>query len=169
MGDTVMAGQYRLVHLDYNDNTLAVLTEKHSSEFSTTTTAPTDRQTQPTINIGASTILKEDDKLAVYVKLDAAITEHSTTGGTAGKWTFSIPITFKNERTGNKFKKTLTYGSLTTTGAEVPANNKVWAVSKWYLLGYYQVPAQSSIKLGHVLQDVRVDSKLILHINLTTS
>ncbi len=168
MTDTQFVGKFRLVHLDYNDTALKVLTEKHAYEFAVGTTAPTDRQTQPTINIAESSIIKEDDKLALYMNLDTALTEHSTTGARTG-WNFQIPITFKNERTGNKFKKVLVTGDLNTTGAEAPANSKVWAASKWYLLGYYQVPAQSSIKLGHTIQDVRVDSKIILHAKQTTS
>jgi hypothetical protein len=168
MVDTQFVGKFRLIHLDYNDTALKVLTEKHAYEFAVGTTAPTDRQTQPTINIAESSIIKEDDKLALYMNLDTALTEHSTTGARAG-WNFQIPITFKNERTGNKFKKVLVTGDLSTTGAEAPANSKVWAAGKWYLLGYYQVPAQSSIKLGHTIQDVRVDSKIILHAKQQTS
>lgn len=168
MVESQMIGKFRIVHLDYNDTALAVLTEKHAYEFAKGTTSPTDRQTQPTVNIAQSTVIKEDDKLALYINLDTAITEHSTSGGRAG-WNFQIPITFKNLRTGNKFKKVLVTGDLSTTGAEAPANSKVWSTSKWYLLGYYQVPAQSAIKLGQEIQDVRVDSKMILHATLTTS
>lgn len=163
-----MVGKFRLVHLDYNDTALAVLTEKHAYEFAVGTTAPTDRQTQPTVNINQSPVLREDDKLALYINLSSAITEHSTTSGRT-LWNFQIPITFKNLRTGNKFKKVLVVDDLSTTGAEAPANSKVWSANKWYLLGYYQVPAQSAIKLGHEIQDVRVDSKMILHASLTTS
>lgn len=168
MADTQFVGKFRLVHLDYNDTALAVLTEKHAYEFAVGTTAPTDRQTQPTININESTVIKEDDKLALYINLDTALTEHSTSSLRTG-WNFQIPITFKNLRTGNKFKKVLVTGDLSTTGAEAPANSKAWSASKWYLLGYYQVPAQSAIKLGHEIQDVRVDSKIILHAKATTS
>lgn len=163
-----MVGKFRLVHLDYNDTALAVLTEKHAYEFAVGTTAPTDRQTQPTINIKESTVIKEDDKLALYINLDSAVTEH-TASSLRTLWNFQIPITFKNLRTGNKFKKVLVTGDLSTTGAEAPANSKAWSANKWYLLGYYQVPAQSAIKLGHEIQDVRVDSKIILHACLTTS
>lgn len=154
--------------MDYNDTALGVLTEKHAYEFAKGTTAPTDRQTQPTVNINESPVLREDDKLALYINLNTPITEHSTTGGRTN-WIFQIPITFKNLRTGNKFKKVLVTGDLSTTGAEAPANSKVWKANKWYLLGYYQVPAQSAIKLGQEIQDVRVDSKIILHATLTTS
>lgn len=168
MVDTQMVGKFRLVHYDYNDTALAVLTEKHAYEFAKGTTAPTDRQTQPSININDSTIIKEDDKLVVLVNLDANITEHSTSSE-RNLWTWQIPITFKNERTGNKFKKTLSVNDFSFTGAEAPANSKTWVSGKWYMLGYYQVPAQSSIKLGHTIQDVRVDSKIILHQALTTS
>jgi len=168
MADTQFVGKFRLVHLDYNDTALKVLTEKHAYEFAVGTTAPSDRQTQPTVNINESSIIKEDDKLALYMRLDTALTEHSTSGARVG-WNFQIPITFKNERTGNKFKKVLVTGDLSTTGCEAPANSKVWAANTWYLLGYYQVPAQSSIKLGHTIQDVRVDSKIILHAKQATS
>lgn len=168
MTESQMIGKFRLVHLDYNDTALGVLTEKHAYEFAKGTTAPTDRQTQPTVNINESPVLREDDKLALYINLDTPVTEHLTSGGRTN-WIFQIPITFKNLRTGNKFKKVLVTGDLSTTGAEAPANSKVWSANKWYLLGYYQVPAQSAIKLGQEIQDVRVDSKIILHATLTTS
>jgi len=165
MGTVQQVGKFRLVHLDYNDNTLSTLTEKNAYEFAVGTTAPTDRQTQPSIDIRHSPVLKEDDKLAVFVKMDTAVTEAASTNAT---FTWSIPITFKNLRTGNKFKQTLSYSDFTTTGCEVPTNGKVWATGKWYKLGYYQIPAQSAIKLGHDVQDVRVDSKIIIHNIFTT-
>lgn len=168
MTESQMVGKFRIVHLDYNDTALGVLTEKHAYEFAKGTTAPTDRQTQPTVNINQSPVLREDDKLALYINLDTAITEHTTSSGRTN-WIFQIPITFKNLRTGNKFKKVLVTGDLSTTGAEAPANSKVWSAGKWYLLGYYQIPAQSAIKLGQEIQDVRVDSKMILHATLATS
>jgi hypothetical protein len=164
MTESQLVGDFRITHEDYNDMPIAVLMEKHAYEFAVGTTAPTDRQTQPTIKKKLSTILREDDKLCVYAKLDSAITENGTTNAT---FTWSIPITFRNKSKGNAFEKTLTYSDMTTTGCDVPTNSKVWAASKWYKLGYYQVPAQSEVKLGHNLQDNRVDSKIILFSKFT--
>lgn len=164
MAESQLIGKYRITHNDFNDNTLSNLLEKDAYEFAVGTTAPTDRQTQPSVDIRQSPILKEDDKLAIWVKPSSTITENASTNAT---FTWSIPITFKNTRTGNKYKMTLAYTDLTTTGCDVPANSKVWTSGKWYKLGYYQIPAQSSIKLGQDVQDVRVDSKIILFSKFT--
>lgn len=164
MTESQLVGDYRITHEDYNDMPIAVLVEKHAYEFAVGTTAPTDRQTQPSIKKQLSTILKEDDKLCLYAKFDNAITENGTTNAT---FTWSIPITFRNKASGHIFEKTLTYNDFTTTGCDVPTNSKVWSASKWYKLGYYQVPSQSEVKLGHNLQDNRVDSKLILFSKFT--
>jgi len=164
MGDAQLVGDFRIAHEDYNDMPTAILLQKHAYEFAVGTTAPTDRQTQPTVKKHLSTILREDDKLVVYAKLDSAITEYQTSNAT---FTWSIPITFRNRAKGNVFEQTLSYSDFTTTGCDVPANSKVWSANKWYKLGYYQVPAQSEIKLGHNLQDIRVDSKIILHCKFT--
>ena len=160
-----MVGQYRLQQLDYNDNSLDTLMQKHAYEFTVGTTPPSDRSIEPSVNMLTSPILREDDKFAVYMNLSTQITENASTNS---NFLWQIPITFKNLRTGDKYRQTLCYTDFNTTGCQVPSNSQVWKAGVWYKLGYWQVPAQSAIKFGQDIQDVRIDSKIILFQTLTT-
>ena len=159
--DTILAGTYRMVHRDSNDNTIAELLEKHSSEFGGTAAAGVpqdDPQKMPKVKKALSTILKEDDKLVVMFKPSATQTEHGTA---VGLESYRIPVTFRNRRSGVRYEKTLIYGDFTELEA-VGVNSAIWTVNRWYDMATYTIPAQSELKLGHAIQDVRVDSALNL-------
>jgi len=72
-------------------------------------------------------------------------------------WVIRIPVTFRNRRSGVVYEKTLTYADF--TDLILAAGDQELAV-QWYNLLTYTVPAQSEMKLGHALQDVRVDSAI---------
>ena len=65
-------GLLRIVHKDANDNTIAELMEKHTSEFGSAaadaTLSNNDPQKMPKVKKHLSTVLKQDDKLVVMMK-----------------------------------------------------------------------------------------------------
>ena len=150
-------GTYRVVHRDSNDNTIAELLEKLSSEFgiiAVTSTPETDAQKMPKVKKHLSTILKEDDKLVLMGKPSTA----PTIDVDQFTWDIRIPVTFRNIRSGVTYEKTLEYADF--TDLILAAGDQTGAVGQWYNLLTYTIPAQSAMKLGHSIQDVRVDSAL---------
>lgn len=151
---TTEMGLVRIVHRDANDNTIAELLEKHTSEFGSaaadTAVGTNDPQQMPKVKKGLSTVLKEDDKLVLMFKPDADIASGSDI------LTLRIPVTFRNIRTGVVYEKTLVGGDFEDDGTI----DKVCTAGDWVDLDEYIVPAQSELKLGHAIQDVRVDSAL---------
>lgn len=166
MAQTMLTGTYRLVHRDNNDNTLAEILEKHSSEFGGTTGTPqTDPQKMPKVKKELSPIIQEDDKFVIMFKPDATVTEHSTS--TAATNTVRIPVTVKNLRTGVVFEKTLVTGDFTDRRPK--ANSQIWTSGVWYDIFSLTLGAQLQMKIGHRIQDARVDGALNLQKDVTTS
>ena len=155
----MIEGTYRFVHRDSNDNTIAELLEKHSSEFGGAVGAPqTDPQKMPKVKKALSTILREDDKLVLMVKPDKANGGKNTL---AGNRFVRIPVTFRNRRSGVRYEKTLVKGDFTDMkNVGAGGADGGYIVGTWYDVEEYVIPAQSELKLGHALQDVRVDSAL---------
>jgi hypothetical protein len=156
-------GTFRLVHRDANDNTIAELLEKLAAEFgivSATSTPMSDPQQMPKVKKPLSTILKQDDKLVVMLKPAGA----HVVGG-ANLYEIRIPVTFRNVRTGITYEKTLNYADFTTQFASDVAS-PVMIAGNWLDWLEYTVPAQSEMKLGHNIQDVRVDSALLLALDV---
>ena len=163
----VFLGTYRMVHLDANDNAIAELLEKLAAEFgavTVTSAVMTDPQTMPKVKKRKSTILREDDKLLIRIKaVGSEVIDVSHL-----KATVRVPVTFKNKRTGVVYEKTMKYADFTdllVAGGDVAA----LAAKQWYDWITYTIPAQSEMKLGHELQDVRVDSALLLHLDTNTT
>lgn len=156
MAITTEMGLVRIVHKDANDNTIAELLEKHTSEFGSgaadVAVGTSDPQQMPKVKKHLSTVLKQDDKLVLMFKSDGA-----QTGAASDLLTLRIPVTFRNVRTGVVYEKTLVAGDFTGDG-DMSAQDLV--VGTWAELDSYVVPAQSELKLGHAIQDVRVDSAL---------
>jgi len=156
MAVTTEMGLLRIVHKDANDNVIAELLEKHTSEFGSAaadaTMANNDPQKMPKVKKHLSTVLKQDDKLVLMFNSDGA-----QTGAASDVLTVRIPVTFRNIRTGVVYEKTLVAGDFAGDG-DMSAQNLVAGVLTE--LDYYTVPAQSELKLGHAIQDVRVDSAL---------
>jgi hypothetical protein len=166
MAQTMLTGTYRLVHRDNNDNTLAEILEKHSSEFGGTTGTPqTDPQKMPKVKKDLSPIIQEDDKFVIMFKPDATVTEHSTS--TAATNTVRIPVTVKNLRTGVVFEKTLVKGDF--TDRRPYANSQIWTSDVWYDIFSLTLGAQLQMKIGHRIQDARVDGAMNLQKDVTTS
>lgn len=155
---TQVGGQFRLVHRDANDNVIGEREEKHSSEFGTGTAALTDPQLMPKL-AADPTPLREDDKLTLMFKPDAAYTASAT----ADVLTIRIPVRFKNLRTGKVFSKTLTALDFESADKYMPAATAMSA-GVWYDVDSYIIPAQSEIKLGTIAPDDRTASALNLHI-----
>ena len=166
MAQTMLTGTYRLVHRDNNDNTLAEILEKHSSEFGGAVGNPqTDPQKLPKVKKELSPIVQEDDKLVVMFKPDTTVTEHTTSS--AASDTIRIPVTVRNLRTGVVFEKTLVKGDF--TDRRPYANSQKWTADTWYDIFSLTLGAQLQMKVGHRIQDARVDGALNLQKDVTTS
>lgn len=165
MAQTMLTGTYRLVHRDNNDNTLAELLEKHSSEFGGTVGTPnTDPQKMPKVKPTTRSI-REDDKLVIMFKPDTTVTEHSTS--TAATDTVRVPVRIKNLRSNFAFEKTLT--TIDFTDRRPYANSQKWTSGVWYDIFSLTLGAQLEMRIGHGIQDARVDSALNLQKDVTTS
>jgi hypothetical protein len=161
----MLTGTYRLVHRDNNDNTLAELLEKHSSEFGGTVGTPnTDPQKMPKVKPTTRSI-REDDKLVIMFKPDTTVTEHTTS--TAATNTVRVPVRIKNLRSNFAFEKTLT--TIDFTDRRAYANSQAWTANVWYDIFSLTLGAQLEMRLGHGIQDARVDSALNLQKDVTTS
>lgn len=165
MAQTMVTGQYRLVHRDNGDHTLADVIEKHSSEFGGVLGTPqSDPQKMPKLKFSTRRI-REDDKLVIQVMPDTTRTEHTTS--TAAANTVRIPVRIKNLRTKNVFEKTLTVSDFSDRRAY--ANGQVWTAGIWYDIFSLTLGAQLEMSVGHRVQDARVDSALNLQKDITTS
>ena len=156
--DSILTGTYRIVHRDNNDNTIAELLEKHTDEFAGTAAgvARVDPQQMPKVKKALSTVLKQDDKLVIMFKPSVADVENAAPEETQN---IRLPVTFRNVRSGVVYEKTLTYSDFVEIRATGVAA-QIWALNTWYDMISYTIPAQSEMKLGHAVQDVRVDSAL---------
>jgi hypothetical protein len=153
----VLKGTYRIVHRDSNDNTIAELLEKHSSEFGEIQGSPqTDPQKMPKVKKALSTILREDDKLVLMFRPEETFTIGDV--ATDNVRYLRIPVTFRNRRSGVVYEKTLVKGDF--TDMKEKATGDKYTIDVWYDLEQYVIPAQSELKLGHAIQDVRVDSAM---------
>ena len=162
----MITGTYRLVHRDNNDNTLAEIVEKHSSEFGGSTGSPqTDPQKLPKVKKELSPIIQEDDKLVIMLKPDTTRTEAATSS--AATDTVRIPVTIRNLRTGVVFEKTLVKGDF--TDRRPYANSQIWTSGVWYDIFSLTLGAQLQMKIGHRIQDARVDGALNIQKDVTTS
>ena len=110
----------------------------------------------PKVKKVLSTVLKQDDKLIVMFKPSIADVENAAPEETQN---IRMPVTFRNVRSKVVYEKTLTYSDFTEIRATGVAA-QVWALNTWYDMLSYTIPAQSELKLGHAIQDVRVDSAL---------
>lgn len=166
MAQTMLTGTYRIVHRDNNDNTLAEILEKHSSEFGGTTGSPqTDPQKLPKVKKHLSPVIQEDDKLVVMFKPDTTRAEAATSSAATN--TVRVPVTVKNLRTGVVFEKTLTASDF--VDRRPYANGQAWVSGVWYDVFSLTLGAQLQMKVGHAVQDVQVDSALNLQKDVTTS
>lgn len=166
MAQTMITGTYRLVHRDNNDNTLAEIVEKHSSEFGGSTGSPqTDPQKLPKVKKELSPIIQEDDKLVIMLKPDTTRTEAATSSAATN--TVRIPVTIRNLRTGVVFEKTLVTGDF--TDRRPYANSQIWTSGVWYDIFSLTLGAQLQMKIGHRIQDARVDGALNIQKDVTTS
>ena len=167
MANSMLGGTYRIVHRDANDNTIAELLEKHKSEFLGVLGTPeSDAQKMPKVKKQLSTILKQDDKLVVMYKHEGATKTIVT--GTTGVRTLRVPVTFRNIRTNVVYEKTLVAADFTDSKDITLVGNK-WVAGTWYDEEEYVIPAQSELKLGHGIQDVRVDGAINLQHDVQTS
>jgi hypothetical protein len=163
----MLGGTYRIVHRDANDNTIAELLEKHKTELLGVLGTPeADAQKMPKVKKGLSTVLRQDDKLVIMYKHEG--TTRTIVTGTSGVRTLRIPVTFRNIRTNIVYEKTLVAGDFTDKKDITLVGNK-WVAAAWYDEEEYIIPAQSELKLGHNLQDVRVDSAINIQHDVQTS
>lgn len=166
MTATMQVGQYRLVMRDNNDNSLGEILEVSHLQFGGVLGTPqADPQKLPSVFKDNFHILQENDKLVIQFKPTTTLTEHSTAAAAAN--TVMVPVTIRNLRTGNIYRKTLVASDFTDKRAY--ANSQVWTAGIWYDIWSLTLGAQLQLKVGMDIQDNRVDSKLNLQKDSTTS
>lgn len=165
MAQTMLTGAYRLIHRDNNDNSLGEILEISHLQFGGAVGAPrTDPSLMPKVK-KTNRIIMQDDKLVIAFKPDTTVTEHTTS--TAATNTVMIPVTIRNIRTRNVYEKTLTKTDFTDKRAY--ANSQPWTAAVWYDIFSLILGAQLELKVGHGLQDVRVDGAINIQKDVTTS
>ena len=169
MASNIFEGVYRIVHVDANDNTIADLIEMRSEQFGiadatsgTEATYETDLQKLPKLP-KINDILAQDDKLVIKVKADADVGVDVSDEGQY----ILVPVTMRNARTGVVYPRILAYVDFTD---DIDADTTLKA-GKWYNWLHYTIPAQTELKLGVSMPDVRTASALSLQwdTNITTS
>ena len=160
MGENIFVGEYRIVHLDANDNTIADLLSMRSEQFGivngangTEATYEKDLQKLPKIP-KIHDIMAEDDKLVIRVKPDADTVVDVDDDGNY----ILVPVTVRNVRTNVVYPKILAYVDFTDL---INADTTLKA-GKWYNWLEYVIPAQTELKLGVTMPDVRTASALSL-------
>jgi hypothetical protein len=166
MANTMLSGKYRLVHRDNRDNSLGEIIEIHSQTFGGVTGTPrSDPQQMPKVKKNHSRILRQDDKLVIMFQPTTTVTEHSTSGAAVN--TIKIPVTINNIRSGFVYETELTVADF--TDKRPYANSQAWTAAAWYDIWSLTIGAQLEVKVGHNLQDVRVDSALNIQKDVVTS
>lgn len=169
MAENIFVGEYRAVHTDANDNTVADLFSKRSEEFgivnkSSGTVAEFERDLQrlPKIPKIDSDILREDDKLIIRVKPD----EDTVVDVDDQDRYILVPVTIRNVRTNVVYPRILAYVDFT----DLIEDDTTLKGGKWYNWLEYVIPAQTELKLGVLMPDVRTASALSLQwdCNITT-
>lgn len=155
----MITGVYRIVHMDANHNVVAELLQKHTDEFGNTTTLyQTNAELLPKVKKYLSTILVDDDILMVQVRPDVTRVTQVTPAGEGRR--IRIPVTFRNVRTDVVYEMTLAPEDMVYVRGPVNVAGVRFDAGVWSNLCFYRVPAQTEMKFGHDLQDVRVDSAM---------
>jgi len=168
MAENIFVGEIRLVHTDANDNTVADLISKRSEEFgivnkSSGTVAEFERDLQRLPKIPKiQDILAEDDKLIIRVKPD---TDTVVDVDDQDRYIL-IPVTVRNVRTNVVYPRILAYVDFT----DLIEDDMTMKGGKWYNWLEYIIPAQTEMKLGVTMPDVRTASALSIQwdCNITT-
>jgi hypothetical protein len=169
MAENIFIGEYRLVHLDANDNTIADLLSMRSEQFGIVNGASGTEATYnktleklPKIPKNDADVLRQDDKLVCRVKPDSDTAVDIDDDGNY----ILVPVTMRNARTGVVYPRILAYVDFTDL---INADTTLKA-GRWYNWLEYVVPAQTELKTGVVLPDVRTASALSLQWdpNITT-
>jgi len=160
MGENIFVGEYRIVHVDANYNTIADLLSMRSEQFGiqngangTEATYERDLQKLPKIP-KINDVLAEDDKLIVRVRADNDTEVDVDDDGNY----ILVPVTVRNVRTGVVYPKILAYVDFDDL---IDADMTLKA-GKWYNWLEYTIPAQTELKLGVTMPDVRTASALSL-------
>jgi len=168
MAENIFEGEYRIVHLDANDNAIADLLSMRSEQFgienkSSGTVASFERDLQRLPKIPKiQDVLAEDDKLVVRVKPDKDI---DVDVDDQDRYIL-VPVTVRNVRTNVVYPRILAYVDFTDL---IDADVTLKA-GKWFNWLEYIIPAQTELKLGVTMPDVRTASALSLQwdANITT-
>jgi len=168
MAENIFVGEVRLVHTDANDNTVADLISKRSEEFgivnkSSGTVAEFERDLQRLPKIPKiQDILAEDDKLIIRVKPDS----DTVVDVDDQDRYILIPVTVRNVRTNVVYPRILAYVDFT----DLIEDDVTLKGGKWYNWLEYIIPAQTEMKLGVTMPDVRTASALSIQwdCNITT-
>ena len=168
MAENIFVGEFRIVHLDANDNAIADLLSMRSEQFGienkgsgTVATFERDLQRLPKIP-KINDILAEDDKLVIRVKPD----EDTEVDVSDQDRYILVPVTIRNVRTNVIYPRILAYVDFT----DLIDADVTLAGGKWYNWLEYVIPAQTELKLGVSMPDVRTASALSLQwdCNITT-
>ena len=160
MAENIFVGEFRIVHLDANDNAIADLLSMRSEQFGienkgsgTVATFERDLQRLPKIP-KINDILAEDDKLVIRVKPD----EDTEVDVSDQDRYILVPVTIRNVRTNVIYPRILAYVDFT----DLIDADVTLAGGKWYNWLEYIIPAQTELKLGVSMPDVRTASALSL-------
>jgi len=160
MAENIFVGEFRVIHTDANYNTVADLLSMRSEQFGiqnqasgTEATYERDLQKLPKIP-KINDILAEDDKLIVRVRAD---NDTVVDVDDEGQYIL-VPVTVRNVRTNVVYPKILAYVDFTDL---IDADMTLKA-GKWYNWLEYTIPAQTELKLGVTMPDVRTASALSL-------
>jgi len=160
MAENIFVGEFRIVHLDANDNAIADLLSMRSEQFGienkgsgTVATFERDLQRLPKIP-KINDILAEDDKLVIRVKPD----EDTEVDVSDQDRYILVPVTIRNVRTNVIYPRILAYVDFT----DLIDADVTLAGGKWYNWLEYVIPAQTELKLGVSMPDVRTASALSL-------
>jgi len=168
MAENIFVGEYRIVHVDANYNTIADLLSMRSEQFGienkgsgTVATFERDLQRLPKIP-KINDVLAEDDKLIVRVRADNDTVVDVDDSGNY----ILVPVTVRNVRTNVVYPKILAYVDFT----DLIDADMTLKGGKWYNWLEYTIPAQTELKLGVTMPDVRTASALSLQwdCNITT-
>lgn len=147
----IEAGIVRLVYTDANQSYESIVWEGRTEEFLKVDQATKHEMEQNPTCFKTPAGLGEDDLLLVKFKPDTADTIDLS------ECFIRIPIERKNITTKKAWEDLLTQASFTAVSGQADIGTGVFTE-----VGRYAIPAQQRVRIGHIISDARVDSKLQL-------
>lgn len=149
MAAAIEKGIVRLVFTDANQSYEEIVWEGRTEAFLKADGSTVQEMEQNPTCFKTAKSIGEDDLLIIKEKPDAADTL------VIGSSNVTIPITRRNLTSGIAWEDVLVASQFTAPGSAGDAPTGVFSE-----VARYTIPAQQRLKLGHVIADARVDSKL---------